>query len=320
MDNVSQGSSGDSLLATSRGGLVSARGTSEGVVLRLDGRVAGEDLKVALAEFMQPRKTFLGGQEVSLEWIGVRPVPALVDEVTALLDEQFKVSVRGSQVRDVSLKSRSSVAQDVARDSSAIVARLPERDVASSAKRAIGSASGSKRADAPVDEPPGDFSSDDDLADLFSGIDDFDPDSDLDAEPASHNKNVDSRSISLADPTLWDDPDARIIYSTLRSGQRIESEHSLIIVGDINPGAEVVAGGDVIVLGSLRGIAHAGAYEESGGGRSIFALALQPTQLRIGTTISRGSAEGGKMAEIARIEGNAIVVEPFMKKSAPKRW
>ena len=46
---------------------------------------------------------------------------------------------------------------------------------------------------------------------------------------------------------------------TLRSGQMLESESSIIILGDINPGAKVIAKGNIIVLGSLKGTAYAGA-------------------------------------------------------------
>ncbi len=317
MVDVSERESGDSLLATSRGGLVSARGTSEGVVLRLDGRVPDQSLKVALAEFMEPRRTFLGGQEVALEWIGVRPGTPLVSEVTQILVDDFGVTVRASKVRDISVGSVSA----------GTVAQLPTRDKdpakdstrdSVAAQQNSAQASPSQKGHSISDSSSDDTTSsdDDEIADLFAGIDDFIP---MD-EPLDAPKKAASARVSLADPTLWDDPDARMIYSTLRSGQRIESEHSLIIIGDVNPGAEIVAGGDVIVLGSLRGIAHAGAYDETGGGRTIFALALQPTQLRIGSTISRGSPDGGKVPEIARVEGTMITVESFMRKSGPKRW
>ena len=46
---------------------------------------------------------------------------------------------------------------------------------------------------------------------------------------------------------------------SLRSGQRIEYEGSLVIIGDVNAGAEVIAGENIVVLGILRGLAHAGA-------------------------------------------------------------
>ena len=84
----------------------------------------------------------------------------------------------------------------------------------------------------------------------------------------------------------------------------------------MNSGAEIIAGGDVVVLGTLRGIAHAGAYDESGGGRVIFALDLRPTQLRIGSIISRdGNDSNSKLPEIAHVDGDIIVVEPYNSRS-----
>jgi septum site-determining protein MinC len=125
---------------------------------------------------------------------------------------------------------------------------------------------------------------------------------------------------------LWDEPDTRLYYGTLRSGQKIETEHSLVVFGDVNSGAEVIAGGDIVILGTLRGIAHAGAYDESGGGRVIFSLNLQPTQLRIGLVISRGSAADdlestprGGIPEIARVQSNLIVVEPYQSRTVWSR-
>ncbi|MCL1845364.1 MAG: septum site-determining protein MinC [Defluviitaleaceae bacterium] len=72
--------------------------------------------------------------------------------------------------------------------------------------------------------------------------------------------------------------------SGLRSGQRIRYEGSVVIMGDANPGSEIIADGNVIVLGALKGMAHAGAS----GDTSCFvsALHLAPTQLRIAGTIS----------------------------------
>ena len=77
-----------------------------------------------------------------------------------------------------------------------------------------------------------------------------------------------------------------------------------------------------MILGTLRGIAHAGAYDESGGGRVIFSLNLRPTQLRIGLVISRGSGAEheestprGGLPEVARVDGNMIVVEPYQSRT-----
>ena len=66
---------------------------------------------------------------------------------------------------------------------------------------------------------------------------------------------------------------------TLRAGQVLESETSIVILGDVNPGANVISKGNIIVLGSCRGTVYAGAT----GDRSCFvaALVLKPIQIRI---------------------------------------
>lgn len=76
-----------------------------------------------------------------------------------------------------------------------------------------------------------------------------------------------------------------LVHRTLRSGQVVTHAGHVVIVGDVHPGAEIVAGGDVIVWGRLRGIVHAGAGGDEQ--RSVCALELSPTQLRIGNHIAR---------------------------------
>lgn len=106
------------------------------------------------------------------------------------------------------------------------------------------------------------------------------------------------------------DSKAVIINRTLRSGQRVKHQANVVIVGDINPGAEVIAGGDVIVFGRLRGVVHAGASgrEES----QVAALKLNPTQLRIASLIARSPDDNDSSkleAERAYIEDDQIMVE-----------
>ena len=106
--------------------------------------------------------------------------------------------------------------------------------------------------------------------------------------------------------------ETRFIRHTLRSGQIERAlEGNMVILGDVNPGAEVVAAGDIIVLGTLRGVAHAGALGNTSS--IIFALNLLPTQLRIGRFITRAPAEQQQRqrAEVARILEDAIVVEEY---------
>lgn len=77
---------------------------------------------------------------------------------------------------------------------------------------------------------------------------------------------------------------ALFLSRTLRSGTRIEFSGHVVVFGDVNPGAEIVAEGNVIIWGRLRGMVHAGAK----GNRNavICALDLSPTQLRIADEVS----------------------------------
>ncbi len=302
-----------------RGGIVTARGTVDGLVIRLDGRVSKENLKSAVVEFLKTRRGFVAGNEVALEWVGSVPEQDFVTEISALLNAEFAISVRSSELwKPVVREAASSSNRE---EISEKVDEIPVRRsrARESADRALAGLTQSHGGLTPS---------------LFDGIEGIQVEEQRSrpvARSAPRSSSVGAlgsvmeRGVSRAssgnlavDAAAWDDPDARLIYGTLRSGQKIETEHSLIIFGDVNSGAELVAGGDIFVLGNLRGIAHAGAYDETGGGRVIFALNLQPTQLRIGMTISRGStdsssrgAEASYFPEIARVEGNLIVVEPF---------
>ena len=111
-----------------------------------------------------------------------------------------------------------------------------------------------------------------------------------------------------------DEYHAALVRRTLRSGQSMHYPGHVVIIGDVNPGAEVVAGGDVIVWGRLRGIVHAGA----GGDDSaiVCALALAPMQLRISQFITRSPGSeprpgqtGAFLPEVAFVHDGQIVVE-----------
>jgi septum site-determining protein MinC len=97
---------------------------------------------------------------------------------------------------------------------------------------------------------------------------------------------------------------------TLRGGQALHNLGNLVVIGDVNPGAELVASGDIVVFGSLRGVAHAGAQGDRKA--RVIALELAPTQLRIATVIATSDA-GAKPRgpEHASIVDDRIVVVPF---------
>ena len=102
-----------------------------------------------------------------------------------------------------------------------------------------------------------------------------------------------------------------IIDKTLRGGQAVETEGSVIVFGNVNPGAQITAGGSVDVRGTCRGVVHAGAAGDS----TAFIIAdhLMPTQIRIANYVARSPDEpedSGK-AERAYVRDGQIVIEPI---------
>jgi len=108
---------------------------------------------------------------------------------------------------------------------------------------------------------------------------------------------------------------AVLVRRTLRSGQTVRHTGHVVVVGDVNPGAEIIAGGDVVVWGRLRGTVHAGAGGDDDA--VVCALVLAPTQLRIGGHIARSpGGEPGRriLPEVASVQGDQIVAKPWGEK------
>ena len=126
--------------------------------------------------------------------------------------------------------------------------------------------------------------------------------------------------IGLPDRTLVAQPqpgepsgDSLVVRRTLRSGQVVYHPGHVVIIGDVNPGAEIRAGGSVVVWGRLRGTVYAGTGDE-GDNAVVCALQLSPAQLRIGNYIARSPGdEAGQlvMPEMASVQDEQIVAEPW---------
>ncbi|MDE3839766.1 septum site-determining protein MinC [Bacillus methanolicus] len=102
------------------------------------------------------------------------------------------------------------------------------------------------------------------------------------------------------------------VAKIVRSGQVLEVPGDLLLIGDVNPGGTVMAGGNIFIMGALKGIAHAGCL---GNKQAIIAaFVMKPSQLRIGDCINRAPdqyPEGEpREMECAYIdENNQIVVD-----------
>ncbi len=111
-----------------------------------------------------------------------------------------------------------------------------------------------------------------------------------------------------------DGQDCLVVRGTLRSGQVVEHGGSILIVGDLNPGAEVIAGCDIVVWGALRGSVRAGAGGDTDS--AVYALEMLPKRLTIGHLTWQPAAE--ELAarreygpEVASVASDKIVIESW---------
>jgi septum site-determining protein MinC len=104
-----------------------------------------------------------------------------------------------------------------------------------------------------------------------------------------------------------------IVSRMLRGGQRVVFSGSVIVMGDVNPGAEIIAGGNITVQGTCRGLAHAGAKGDQMA--TITADKLIAGQLRIAGIIARApdNQDNPTCRETARIVRDIVIIEPTDK-------
>lgn len=118
--------------------------------------------------------------------------------------------------------------------------------------------------------------------------------------PPSEGENVQKTSAEMT-----------VIDYTVRGGQEITSLGSVLICGNVNPGAQIIAGGSIDIRGTCRGIVHAGAY----GDATAFIIAdhLMPVQIRIANYIAQAPDQIEKpvCAERASVKDGQIVIEPI---------
>ena len=121
-----------------------------------------------------------------------------------------------------------------------------------------------------------------------------------------------SDAAKKADASPEDDGQQMMVVNrTLRGGQEIKTKGSVLVCGNVNPGAQIIAGGSIDIRGTCRGMVHAGAY----GNARAFVIAdhLMPMQIRIANLIARSPDEMEKTdkAERASIKDGQIVIEPI---------
>ncbi len=305
--------------------VITARGTEDGLVLRIDGKADWSEIEIELDELLGGRKKFFSGGEVCLEWLERLPTKEQSLELEQKLVEDYGLKVchkRRKSLRRLRGGKKTSKIEEIA--STSVSKQTNNSDVNPSDN------SQNNSIEITNDEDDN-FGSNllqqvEMLADGFDlgektyyGIDPSKgPIIDRDISEELRKNYINRVSEVIEEELLFDgDANSKIISGTIRSGQKVETPFSLVVIGDVNPGADLVAGGDIVVIGSLRGTAHAGAYDDKGIDKFILALNMQPVQLRIGSVISRGSSEKSSSAEIARIDNRRIIVEAYNPRSFP---
>lgn len=130
------------------------------------------------------------------------------------------------------------------------------------------------------------------------------------ASAGSTMENVNADDLIAISPEEAGSPGV-LLNRTLRSGRTVTSHGHVVVVGDVNAGAKIIAGGDIIVWGRLRGVVHAGA--EGNVNAVVCALDMSPGQLRIANFITTSPSDKGRKVkpETASVKGEQIVVESW---------
>lgn len=104
-----------------------------------------------------------------------------------------------------------------------------------------------------------------------------------------------------------------VVNRTLRGGQEVRTESSVLVFGNVNPGAQIIAGGSIDIRGTCRGMVHAGAFGDQTA--CIVADKLRPIQIRIADLIARppDNMKSAVQAERASIKNGYIVFEPILR-------
>jgi septum site-determining protein MinC len=121
-----------------------------------------------------------------------------------------------------------------------------------------------------------------------------------------------------------------LVRSNCRSGRVLKHPGDVVIFGDVNPGGKVIADGDVVVLGAVRGMVHAGAKDTEDSDASIIAFQLGSARLLIGTHLYQHATGKNKNGEvplpvIARVRRGGVEVKPYTgslqsKKERKPQW
>jgi septum site-determining protein MinC len=299
---------------------VSIRGTREGLTITL-GAGDYDALFDELNEHLKLQGAFFRGGRVALQ-VGDRQMqPEQLSSLSELL-EQFEVTLRTVVTSNVetqravqSLGLRLLETNDAEPTADVPPTREAPTPVATAAKPAaptsVAPARPARQPEVPVAPAPAATDEADSQAESPFG-----PRRSAPAGPAREAERSAANAFQpiLRAGALQEGSRGTLVRRLVRSGQVVRHPGHIVVIGDVNVGAEIIAGGDIIVWGRLYGTAHAGSMGDDNA--LVCALEFAPLQLRIGSYVARPGedASSGKRApEVASVRDGAIVVQPWDK-------
>lgn len=255
--------------------IVTAKVRNNQVALRIDGKASWKDIVSDVKMLFIVYDGLFLGKKLAIEWLDKLPTKEQSVELESLITGEFQVTIDKVNPRKQSVVTSSENTTNVWR----------EKWSKNSGKSELVEVS--------------------ENSDLIR----------LEKRDSHVSEYIDKISEMLEQPfDLSDDANCVLHVGTVRSGQRIETAHNLFILGDVNPGADLIAGGNIVVFGTLRGNAHAYAYSDEDINGFILALHFEPLQLRIGSLVYVGNRPVSDVANLASIKNKEIVVNPFSSK------
>lgn len=295
-------------------------GTGEGIVMRIGDRGGRwSDIVRVLADHLTKAEGFFQGERIAIE-IGSRLLSA--DDLQQIADVLASYNIAIWTVRTSNPETQRMVQEIGLAAEEREEAQDDQPESTKQDERARWEVRlGRKGQQTPSVRPMDEFQPPRAIADAIAekAIDPDIADEETDDRPAleasgsgENGDNLNAQEVIFAPPYIF--------HGTLRSGQVFRHAGTVMVVGDVNPGAELISGGDIFIWGKLRGIVHAGAM---GNERSVVcAIDFEPIQLRIAGHIAMSpkaaSNEPGRWfwrrsavekPEVARVIGKQIVVD-----------
>jgi len=278
---------------------VSIKGTRHGLVILLNPDCDYEDIKNSLTEKMETAKGFFRGAKFSLQQQSLSEIPAIqraeLENICIshglIPNKDAEKAAKALAARNAALKNDRGIINGILDVTARLTnSRQPDSSVSSPNKTKVAEARPAhSRTPKTADQTYN--------------------------QPANAETRPPRPSVIKLQPVVRREAakneQAILVRRSLRSGQKISAYGHVVILGDVNHGAEIVSGGSVMVLGHCRGVIHAGVSGDANA--VIVAWKMEPTVLSIanGRYAPSKTTTLPSICHIAKLRGKEITIEPY---------